>query len=580
MRERKLLVVGDLNVDVLQEVGLEAGYGEERALRGLDFSIGGGAANLAVVAGRLGMSPVLISAIGKDFATKSLRSQISTSGVRPRLIESKKPNAYSIINVNKKGERSIQSASNCLDDITAKGIGKKVLPLIAPGDVIFFSGFFQLRKLRPGFKELLAKIKKRQAIVCLDTSFDMYGKWNISAFLPFIDYLFVNDVELRHITKAAKAEGSTPKARADYLMKKGAGMVVLKQGKKGATLFIKGVKGARGVKPLPFPVKPVKVKVRDTTGAGDAFNAGFVFGMMRDWSPYNCGLAGNFVASKKIQRHGLVAGLSTPTVKAVERFVAIQNRPMLMVEPDYSKMSMAAASIVASLLNKKPDLSIALPTGETPKQLYRILAQWCDKGKVSFRDAKLFAIDEYIGLTQSNQSSFTYFLKKNLLDKVDARSRNVFLMDGKASDLKRECTMHEAAIRKHGIDLCILGIAPNGHIGFNEPGSCPYSITRVVRLRPETRKKNAKDFPVSSPGMPGMPGSPSSQVPKKAITIGLKTIRENSRQILLLASGSQKKKAVSSLLNSKDFMKWPAVTLQRHRNVTVLADRAAAGQFR
>ena len=129
--------------------------------------------------------------------------------------------------------------------------------------------------MRPGFKELLQKIKKKKAVVCFDTCFDTRGKWDISSFLPFIDFLFVNDLELKHIAK-----GSTMKKRVAFLFKNGSRVVAVKQADKGATLFVKG-----------FPSEHFEScagKVVDTTGAGDAFNAGFVFGLMNSWSLDSC----------------------------------------------------------------------------------------------------------------------------------------------------------------------------------------------------------------------------------------------------------------------------------------------------
>ena len=137
------------------------------------------------------------------------------------------------------------------------------------------------------------------------------------------------------------------------------------------------------------------------------------------------------------------------------------------------------------------------------------------------------------------------------------------MLNGAARNLRAECARQEAAIRKHGIDLCILGIGRNGHVAFNEPGSCSYGITRTVMLKQETMEVNGENFA-------------GGLAPARAITIGLRTIRENSRQILLLASGKRKAKAVSASLQSRDFLRWPAVALKPHKNFMVIADREAA----
>ncbi len=302
--KRQVFSVGDLCIDILQEIKNPVEFGREHSLKDLEFSIGGNAANFAVFGSKLGFKPKLLSAIGKDFATSFLKKNLTKAKVSSKLIKSKKPNAFSIISVNKRGERAIQSVKNCENEITSKKISKMLLPTLKSGDIVFFGGFYHLRNLRSGFKELLKKIKKKKAIVCFDTCFDTWGKWNITAFLPFIDFLFVNDLELKHIAK-----GNTMRKRADSLFKKGSQVVVVKQASKGATLFVKG-----------FPSKHFKSvagKVVDTTGAGDAFNAGFVFGLVHDWSLDKCTKAGNFVAAKKIRVHGLTA----PSATSLKHFV-------------------------------------------------------------------------------------------------------------------------------------------------------------------------------------------------------------------------------------------------------------------
>ncbi len=546
MLERKLFAVGDLDVDVLQGISCPAKFGEEHALRALEFSIGGNAANFAVIAAKLGLQPVLVSVIGSDFATPFLLSELAKAKVTTSLVKSRQKNAFSSIAVDMRGERAIQSIKNCLLELTSAKAVQLLLPKLRAGDIVLFGGFFHVANMRKGFPQLLKKIRNRGAITCFDTCFDRTGRRGISAFLPFFDILFTNETELKHVAK-----GKTTGARASFLLRKGCRCVVLKQGAKGATLFTQGAK--------PIAAKGLKVKAVDSTGAGDAFNAGFAFGLLRNWSMRNCLLAANFVAARKVQQHGLAA----PTAKAVERFVAVHNKPMLLVEKNYAVMSKTAALILIDLLRQKPDASLALATGETPKLLYKILVSKYKKGEIDFGKAKFFAIDEYAGLEQSDGNSFSYYLRHRLLDKINAKKQNIFLLNGAARNLKMECAKHEAAIRRQGIDLCILGIGRNGHVAFNEPGSCPYGSTRVVRLKQQTRKVNGKNFT-------------SGLAPAKAITIGLRTIRENSKAVLLLAGGKHKSKAIAATLHSKDFLRWPAVALKPHKNFVFVADKEAA----
>ncbi len=550
VEKRQVFSVGDLCIDVLQEIKNPVEFGKEHSLKDLNFSIGGNAANFAVIGSKLGFKPKLLSAIGKDFATSFLKKNLSKANVKRSLISCNERNAFSIILVDRRGERAIQSTKSCLKELTAKRIEKMLLPGLTQGDVVFFGGFYHLPNLRSGFKTLLKKIKKHNVIVCFDTCFDTKRIWSISQFLPFIDFLFVNDLELKHIAK-----GSTMQKRVVSLFNKGSNVVVVKQAGKGASLFVKDFK--------PEQFKSVAGKVVDTTGAGDAFNAGFVLGLMNDWSLDNCMRSGNFVAAKKVQVHGLAA----PSVSAVKHFISIHNKPTLVVARNYDELSKVAAQHVINLLKRKPNASIALPTGKTPKKLYKLLVSAYKKGKVNFSKASFFALDEYVGLKKSDKNSFSYFLMNNFLSKVNARKQNIHLLDGSVKNLKKEAAKYETVIGRKGIDLCILGIGENGHVAFNEPGSCSYGLTRLVKLKHHTRKVNGGCFS-------------ENIAPLKAITVGLKTIRENSAEILLLASGKHKRKAVLNTLKSKDFMKWPAVALKPHKNFMVIADKAVAGKKR
>jgi len=220
--KRQVFSVGDLGVDILQEISHSVEFGEEHSLKELDFSIGGNAANFAVIGSKLGINPVLLAAIGKDFSTKFLKKELAKAKVPSKLIKSGKPNAFSIILVNKRGERSIQSVKNCLSEITSSRVAKALLSKLKAGDIVFFGGFYHLQKFRPGFGRLLVQIKKRKALVCFDTCFDTYNVWNISEFLPLIDFLFVNDIELKHI-----ANGNTIAKRVDFLFRKSATCVAV-----------------------------------------------------------------------------------------------------------------------------------------------------------------------------------------------------------------------------------------------------------------------------------------------------------------------------------------------------------------
>jgi len=550
MKKRQLFSVGDLNVDIFQELSTKPVFGEEYLLNDLVFSIGGCAANFSVIAAKTGLKPVLVSVLGKDFATPFIKKQLSKAGVETLLLKSNKKNSFSMFLIKKDGERAIESIKNCFEDVTSKKFAKLLLPKVRRGDVVSFGGFYNLENLRPGFASFLKKLKKKGAIVTFDTSFDPQKKWTIDSFLPFIDYLFVSQNELPHIAK-----GRNTAQRINSLFRKGTRVVLLKQGRKGSSLFVKGFK--------PQKFEAIKLRAVNTTGAGDSFNAGFVFGLMHGYSLNNCMKAGNFVAAETVKVHGLAA----PKIGALQRFIAINNKPTLVVVRNHDEMSRVAAQRVINLVKRKPNASLLLPTGSTPKQMYSLLSQAYSKGRVSFARASFFNLDDYAGLSQKDKSSFAFFLRRHLFSKINAKRKNIRLLDGAAKNLKAEAAKHEDAIRRKGVDLCILGIAPNGHIGFNEPGCCPYSITRVVKLKQATRRKNRADFP----------GSP---VPKKGITVGVRTMRDNSNKIILIASGKGKASAVASSLQSKDSMKWPAAALRPHKNFMFIVDKAAASKVK
>ncbi len=312
MKKPRLFSVGDLNMDIFQELSEKSVFGEEHLLNNLAFSIGGCAANFSVIAAKTGLKPVLISILGKDFTAPFLKKELSNAGVKTLLLKSNKMNSFSIFLIRKDGERAIESVKNCFNEVTSKKFAKLLLPKVRQGDIVSFGGFYNLENLRTGFASFLKKLKKKGAIVTFDTSFDPWKKWTIDSFLPFIDYLFVSQNELLHIAK-----GRTTEQRINTLFRKGACVVILKQGSKGASLFVKGSKSQK--------FKAIKAKAINTTGAGDAFNTGFVFGLMHGWPLESCMLSANFIAAESVKVHGLAA----PSAKAVKRFVAMNNKSVV-----------------------------------------------------------------------------------------------------------------------------------------------------------------------------------------------------------------------------------------------------------
>jgi glucosamine-6-phosphate deaminase len=233
------------------------------------------------------------------------------------------------------------------------------------------------------------------------------------------------------------------------------------------------------------------------------------------------------------------------------------------VLPDYEAMSAAAAATVARTLRRKPDAVFLLPTGTTPLVMYRQLAELHATERLSFADATFFNLDEYLGLPPDHPASYHVYMRDHFYSLVDANPDRVQVPAGDARNPQAECERYEAAIRDAGgVDLCVLGIGRNGHIGFNEPGASFDSRTRVVRLAETTRLVNAADFE-------------GDRAPERAITVGMKTIFE-SREILLLASGANKADAVAETLYGTISPGVPASMLSRHRNTTLLLDFEAA----
>ena len=233
------------------------------------------------------------------------------------------------------------------------------------------------------------------------------------------------------------------------------------------------------------------------------------------------------------------------------------------VLPDYETMSAAAADVVASKLRKKPHAVFMVPTGTTPLGMYRELVARHEGDGLSFARATFFNLDEYLGLPPDHPASYHVYMRKNFYGRVDIEPERVHVPDGFAPDPEAECGRYEQEIRAAGgVDLCVLGIGRNGHIGFNEPGASFDSRTRVVRLAESTRRVNATDFE-------------GDRAPERAISVGMRTISD-SGEVLLLASGANKARAVAAAVGGEVSEEVPASALRRHPNVSFLLDRDAA----
>jgi glucosamine-6-phosphate deaminase len=228
----------------------------------------------------------------------------------------------------------------------------------------------------------------------------------------------------------------------------------------------------------------------------------------------------------------------------------------------------ALALDVARCLAFNPRLVLGLPTGRTPIPLYRELARLHARGRADFSRATTFNVDEFLGLDARDPRSYRMFMQRHLFDYVNVAPRRIHFLNGAARDVARECDRYERAIRRAGgIELQILGLGMNGHIGFNEPARALVARTHATRLTPGTRRANAALF-----------GGRVTAVPREALSMGMATILQAER-IVLVATGASKARCVERMINGPVTPRLPGSFLQLHRRAEVWLDRAAAGRL-
>lgn len=224
----------------------------------------------------------------------------------------------------------------------------------------------------------------------------------------------------------------------------------------------------------------------------------------------------------------------------------------------YEEMSQKASEILQKQLLEKQNSVLGLATGSTPIGLYEHLIELNKEGKISFKDVVTFNLDEYVGLERTHNQSYYYFMQEQLFKHVDIKEENIHIPSGVAEDLEAECKRYEEQLKALGpVDLQILGVGVNGHIGFNEPGTDFSSRTHIVELDQSTREANARFF------------NNIDEVPTHAITMGIQSIMD-SKKILLLAFGESKKDAIERLLSGEVTEDLPVSVLNKHSNVTVI----------
>ncbi|MGG3891409.1 glucosamine-6-phosphate deaminase [Metabacillus fastidiosus] len=236
----------------------------------------------------------------------------------------------------------------------------------------------------------------------------------------------------------------------------------------------------------------------------------------------------------------------------------------LIVVKNSDEMSKLAAEKMLAVIKEKPNATIGLATGGTPKGVYAELRKDHQANGTSYGQIKTVNLDEYVGLSPDDPNSYHYYMNEEFLSHINIKEENIHLPNGIADDLQTECKRYEEIISSlGGIDLQLLGIGHNGHIGFNEPGTSFESRTHLVHLTEETIQANSRYF------------DSIDNVPTKALTMGIKTILE-SNEIILVANGKEKAKAIKFLVEDPIDELVPASALRAHENVTIIVDEAAA----
>lgn len=235
----------------------------------------------------------------------------------------------------------------------------------------------------------------------------------------------------------------------------------------------------------------------------------------------------------------------------------------VIVCDNYDKMSETAANLIVSQIMLKPNSVLGLATGSTPIGMYEKLSEKCSRGEVDFSNVLSFNLDEYYPIKKTNSQSYAYFMDENLFSKINIKKENTHIPNGETDDPNAECENYEKQIKAvGGVDLQILGIGRNGHIGFNEPEISLNSHTHLTKLTESTIEANSRFF------------ESREEVPTKALTMGISTIL-SAKKIILLASGASKSRVISELLNDEINTDVPATMLKTHPDVILICDRDA-----
>lgn len=239
------------------------------------------------------------------------------------------------------------------------------------------------------------------------------------------------------------------------------------------------------------------------------------------------------------------------------------NTMKIIKAKDYKDMSRKAANIISAQVIMKPDCVLGLATGSTPIGTYEQLVKRYEKGDLDFQNVTTVNLDEYRGLSKENEQSYYYFMHSHLFDHININGQRTYLPDGMNPDAEQECARYEEIIRSvGGVDLQLLGLGHNGHIGFNEPGDAFEKRAHCVDLQPRTIGANKRFF------------QSADEVPRQAYSMGIQTIMM-AKKILVIVSGEDKSEALKKVCFGPVIPQVPGSILQMHPDVTVVADEAA-----
>ena len=230
---------------------------------------------------------------------------------------------------------------------------------------------------------------------------------------------------------------------------------------------------------------------------------------------------------------------------------------------DYYSMSRVAANIISAQVIMKPNCVLGLATGSTPLGTYEQLIRWYKKGDLDFSEVTTINLDEYRGLSPENDQSYRYFMNTNFFDHINIKKENTHVPDGLEHDITKACNDYNKIIRQNGgVDLQLLGLGNNGHIGFNEPGEAFEKETHCVKLSDSTVEANSRFF------------QNIEEVPKEAYTMGIKSIMQ-AKKIVVVVNGKKKAGIVKEAFFGPVTPKVPASVLQLHNDVTLVGDKEA-----